>query len=167
MIKRLCVLVIAAAALRLTGLLPFQTTDVARLKPVEALVISVEQGEIVFRGEECQGRGTTWEEAWTDLEQSAEGTVFLDTAEQVVLVGQAADLLAGAAWSEQLRPAANVCICIGEAPEPEAAAAYLSAHAGGLTLQKVRAALLRQETVKPPVLVKTEGGLRLYGAYDR
>jgi hypothetical protein len=167
MIKRLCVLVILAAALRMTGLLPFETRDVAQLKPVEAVVISVDQGEIVLRGEECTGRGISWEAAWEDLKRGAAGDLFLGTAEQIILVGEASELLSQVAWSERLRPAAMVCACVGEAPDPEEAARYLSAHNSGLTLQKVRAMLLRQEPVRLPLLVNTEGGLRLYGTHDR
>ena len=166
MIRRLCVLAILAAALRMTGLLPFETRDVAQLKPVEALVISVDQGELVLQSEACMGRGVSWDAAWEDLKRGADGDLFLGTVEQVVLVGEAADLLSQVAQSDRLRPAAMVCTCPGAAPDPKEAAGYLSAHNSGLTLQQVRAKLLRQETVRLPVLVETEGGLRIYGTHD-
>ena len=60
-----------------------------------------------------------------------------------------------------------ICICPAEPPKPEEAAAYLSSHDAGITLQKVQAILLRGEGVKLPMLVKTEGGLRLYDAENR
>lgn len=166
MIKRLLILAAAVAALRLTGLLPFETKDVASLKPVEALVVSVEEETLVLDGGECQGRGKTWEEALADLKEGADGDVFLGTAEQVVLCGAAWKFLPQMVGSDELRPAAVVCACNGEVKQEEAAR-YLSAHNAGLTLQQVRAALLRGETVKLPVLRMTEGGLRLDGSEDR
>lgn len=149
------------------SVLPFQSSDVAQLVPVETLVVSMDQGEVVLNGGACQGRGATWQEAWSDLQKGAAGTVFLGTAEQVVLTGGAAELLPDAAWCEGLRPAATVCVCPGPAPEPEEAAAYLGAHNGGVTLQSVQAALLAGEAIELPVLINGEGGLRLHGTRNR
>lgn len=167
MIKRLAILAALAAALRLTGLLPFETKDVAALKPVEALVVSMEDGQIVLDGGECQGRGDTWEEALEDLRKGAAGDLFLGTAEQVILCSGTWELLPQMVKNDALRPAAVVCACPSGIVEPEEAAAYLAAHNAGMTLQRVHAALLRGETVKLPVLQETKGGLRLYGAEDR
>ena len=167
MIKRLLLLAALAAALRLTGLLPFQTSDVAQLKPVEALVVSLRDGDVVLNGGDSQGRGETWDEALGDLRQGAEGNLCLGTAEQVVLCGDAVGLLKEIAESEDLRPAAVICRCPEGEPDPKQAAAYLSAHNAGLTLRQVRAKLLRGEWIQLPVLAKTEGGLRLNGTEDR
>ena len=46
---------LTAAALLLLGGMPFKRSDVARLAPVEALVVSVEQGRVVLDGGDCQG----------------------------------------------------------------------------------------------------------------
>lgn len=165
--KRIGILAFLAAVAGMTALLPFESSDVAQLVPVEALVVSMDQGEVVLDGGACQGRGETWDAAWQDLKRGAEGNVFLGTAEQVILTGAAVDLLPQAAWCEELRPAAVICVSPGPAPEPEEAAAYLSAHNGGVTLQQVRAALLQEQPVELPVLVETEGGLRLYGTKHR
>ena len=148
---------LTAAALLLLGGMPFKRSDVARLAPVEALVVSVEQGRVVLDGGDCQGRGASWEEAWQ----------FLGTAEQIVLTGSAVELLPQAVNSGALRPAAQVCVCPGPAPDPKQAAAYLSAHKTGVTLQRVQAALQRGENFALPVLMETEGGLRLYAATKR
>ena len=158
---------LTAAALLLLGGMPFKRSDVARLAPVEALVVSVEQGRVVLDGGDCQGRGASWEEAWQDLQRGAEGQVFLGTAEQIVLTGSAVELLPQAVNSGALRPAAQVCVCPGPAPDPKQAAAYLSAHKTGVTLQRVQAALQRGESFALPVLMETEGGLRLYAATNR
>lgn len=160
-------LLLLAAVGAAAAMMPFQSSDVAQLVPIEALVISMDQGQVVVAGGGCQGRGDTWDEAWRDFQESGSGTVFLGTAEQVILAGGAVKLLPEVAWNEQLRPAANICVTPGKAPDPEEAAAYLSAHNGGVRLQQVRAALLQDRAIDLPVLVETKGGLRLYGTEYR
>ena len=156
-----------AAVLGLLALLPFRRTDVAELVPIEALVVAMEHDSVVVDGGECRGCGETWQTAWQDLLNSGNGTVFLGTAEQIVLVGAAVELLPEVAWNEQLRPAAVVCVSPGPAPDVKEAAAYLGSHNGGVTLQQVRMALLQERAIDLPVLVETEGGMRLYGTKNR
>lgn len=160
--KRIVLFLLLAAALRMSGLLPFESRDVAQLVPVEALVVSLDGRTVVLNGGEAEGRGAGWSEALEDLEQSAGGAVFLSTAEQIVLTGQAVALLPEIVGSGSLRPAAMVCYAPGEPPDPAEAADYLSAHSGQLTVQRIQAAMLQGETVTLPRLVETEGGLRLY-----
>lgn len=161
--KKVSWLLAAAAAALLFIFTPFRSSDVAELIPVEILVISKENNQLVVDGGEVQGRGATWTEAWQDLKQGAPGKVFLGTAEYVVLVGGAANQLDIVAESDLLRPAARVCLCLGEAPEVEKAAKFLTTKEGGVTLQMVCAARLQHREPDLPVLVNTKGGLRLYG----
>lgn len=161
MIKRLLLLAVLAAVLRISGLLPFESSDVAQLNPVETLVISLDGETVTISGGDCVGIGESWETALADLRLAAEGTLFLGTAEQVVLCGQAKTLLEEIAAGDDLRPAAAV-VWTAEIVEEKTAAAYLSAHHGGVTLQQVRAALQRGGSIPLPVLIQTEGGLRLY-----
>ena len=161
--KQIVWFVLLAAVLSLTGLLPFESNDVASLVPVEALTVDLNDDRVTLKGKDCQGHGTDWQSALEDLRESGTGTVFLGTAEQVVVSQRAVSLLPDIIRSEALRPAAVICVCPGEPPEPEKAAEYLSAHDAGMTIQKVQAVMLRGEGVKLPMLVKTEGGLRLYG----
>lgn len=167
MIKRVGLLLLLLAVLRATGLLPFQSSDVAQLVPVRALVVSVDGDKLVLDGGQCRGVGHDWDSAWDDLHNSAEGHVFLGTADHVILCGSAIDKLPQVVTSRQLRPAASVCICTDGIPQPDKAANYLDAHDGGVTLQQVRALQLRTGTVRLPRLVMTEGGLRLYGTKNR
>lgn len=160
--KQIVWFVLLAAALSMTGLLPFESNDVASLMPVEALTVDLRDDRVTLRGKDCQGHGSDWQSALEDLRKSGTGTVFLGTAEQVVVAQRADSLLPDIIRSEALRPAAVICVCPGEPPKPEEAAEYLSAHDAGVTIQKVQAAMLRGEGVKLPVLLKTEGGLRLY-----
>ena len=162
--KQIVWFLLLAVALSMTGLLPFESNDVASLVPVQTLTVDIKEEQVILQGNECQGRGENWAKALEDLRNSANGTVFLGTAEQVVLSKRAVSLLPDVIRSKELRPAAVICVCPGEPPEPEEAASYLSAHDGGMTIQKVQAILLREEGVALPMLVKTEGGLRLHGA---
>ena len=91
--KQVIWLVVLAAVLSLTGLLPFESSDVASLVPVETLTVDMKENQVILNGGECQGRGETWETALEDLRHGAEGTVFLGTAEQVVLSKRAASVL--------------------------------------------------------------------------
>lgn len=160
--KRIAVFLLLAAALRMSGLLPFESRDVADLVPVQALTVSLDGQTLVLDGGEAQGRGETWEEALSDLDKSTGGDVFLSTAEHLILTGAAVDLLPEIVKSSALRPAAQVCFAPGAPPEPSEAADYLSAYETAWTVQRIRAALLRGEMVHLPVLAETEGGLRLY-----
>lgn len=165
--KKLMLLAVLAAALRLSGLLPFENSDVAELVPVRALVISQQDGTITFDGGECRGMGRDWDEAWEDLNSSANGHVFLGTADHVVLCGEAVELLQEVVKSQVLRPAASICVSPEDIPEAKEAADYLDAHDARVTLQQIKALQLRAGNVRLPKLVMTEGGLRLIAAEDR
>ncbi len=161
--KQIVWAVFLTAALSVTGLMPFVRSDVASLVPVETLTVELREGQVVLDGGDCQGYGEDWDSALADLRHSGDGTVFLGTAEQVVLSEAALCLLPDVLRSTDLRPAAGVYVCSGELPKPEEAAKFLSAHGTGMTIQKVQAVLLRGEGLALPMLVQTEGGLRLYG----
>ena len=163
--KKLIWFIALTAALSMTGLLPFENHDVASLVPVEALTVDLKENRVILRGKDCQCRGEDWHSALEDLQKGADGTVFLGTAEQVVLSQRAVSLLPDIIRSQQLRPAAVICVCPDEPPDPEEAAKYLSAHDAGITLQKVQAVLLRGEGIALPMLIKTEGGLKMNGLW--
>ncbi len=165
--KRLILLLILTAALRMSGMVPFTGNDVADLVPMEALTVDWDGRQAVLNGGECQGYGSDWDAALEDLRQGAKGTAFLGTVEQVILSKEAVHLLPDVIRSSALRPAAVVCVSADSLPEPEEAAKYLSAHDAGVTIQKVQAAMLRGEGIALPVLRKTEGGLRLSGSENR
>ena len=153
---------LAAAVLGIGSLLPFQSRDVGQLVPVETLVISLEEDQIQLNGGICEGKGKTWETAWQDLQDGAPGYVFLGTAEQVVFVGGAMRLLQQVAEANALRPAAHVCVSVGQKPKPEAITPFLRTHNSGLTLQQVRAAFKQGRELAMPVLEIKEGEMHLY-----
>lgn len=161
MIKKLILLVVLAGILRTTGILPFKSSDVAELIPVQALVISQNGSNVVLDGGKCRGIGSDWDSAWKDLKESAEGRVFLQTADHVILCGDAIGLLRQVVESGAFRPAASVCVCPNFVPDAEEAAAYLEAHSSKTTLQQVQTLQLREGKITLPRLLQTEGGLRL------
>lgn len=165
--KRILLFVCLAAALRMAGLLPFSGSDVAALVPVEALTVDWKQEQVVLNGGACKGYGEDWDSALEDLKAAAEGQLFLGTTEQVILSETALHLLPDVIRSPELRPAAVICVCRGAMPSPEDAAAYLSAHDAGVTMQKAQAAMIQAKAIPLPILYNTEGGLRLSGSENR
>lgn len=165
--KRIWIVLCLAIILRMAGWLPFSGNDVAELVPVEALTVDWEQKQVVLRGRDCVGYGETWTAAMQDLENAAEGVLFLGTVEQVVLSERAVHLLPDVIRSDRLRPASVVCVSSGGLPAPEEASKYLSAHDAGVTVQNIQSAMLREEGVRIPVLDRTKGGLRLRGSENR
>ena len=164
MMKRLLWIVLAVAAVRMTGLVPFESRDVAELVPVQTLTVAVEDGQVVLNGGGCRGLGADWDAALADLLQSGDGAVFLGTAEQIVLSDNALTVLPDVIRCPRLRPAAALCVCQGDPPDPDTVTDYLSAHDAGVTIQQVQSAMLAERGIALPRLVETEGGLRLEGA---
>ena len=102
--------------------------------------------------------------ALADMAECAEGTLFLDTAEHIVLLQSAGALLPAAAQQPQFRPAAK--LYLARLPELHAAEAveFLQAHPGTLTLALARAALVRGDQIRPAQLLPAEdGGMKLAG----
>ena len=159
--KKIVIFAAAVILMKLTGLLPFEANDVASLLPVRALVVDMQNGQILLDGGDVSGSGPTLNAALEDMKNGAEGTLFLATAEQVILSPRARGLLPQVCRWENLRPAAQIILAAEELPDPEKAADYLEAHQGGITLQQARAALLRGQRVRLPLLHVTERGLRL------
>ena len=88
------------------------------------------------------------------------------TAVALFRASGAVELLSEAAESSLLRPAAMVCVAVGEVPEPEEAAAYLASHSSGVTLRQIQTAKARGKQLRLPVLINTEGGLRICETND-
>ena len=164
--KRLVILTVIAAAAAVSGLNPFRSTDVAQLLPVQALTVDVYDGEVQLDGGVAKGSGKDLDTALQDMKAAAEGHVFLQTAEYVIVSNRALRLLPQVAQWQALRPATAICVAEGDLPEAEKAAAFLQAHDPGITLQQIHGILLRKETAALPVVKQTEGGLRLYGTTD-
>lgn len=130
--KRWLVLaVIAAAALMFPSR---SATDVGELLPVELLYVYKEENNIrVATDTGNLGVGKDLEEALADLKATAPGNIFLDTADYLIITAETVGLLPQ--LCEILRPSTEVCL--GVNPDSHAAA-FLSAHKPGVTLNDIR-----------------------------
>lgn len=152
--KRWLVCAVALAAVASIGGLPFASTDVGKLRPLEVICVSVAQGEVLIRADtDDSGRGTTVAEAFDDLKRTSSGEVFLDTADFLILTEDARGLLEE--LSGYLRPACRLCLVRGGV-EPEKAAEFLAAHKPGVSIRDYRA-----DGGSLPVLKMKEGRMYL------
>lgn len=79
--------ILLAAAL----LVPTKTTELGKLKPVEAVSIRVEGDSVIIKTDtEDMGKGTTVPKALVNLKETSDGIIFLDTADYL-LVTQGAE----------------------------------------------------------------------------
>ena len=116
------------------------------------------------KGDTYTGRGETLDAALDELCASAPGTLFLQTAEHILITPDARHILPEAVVSRRLRPAARVYYLQGGTPELSRAGDFLRAHGGGARLTDVRARLLGAEGAPEiATLVCAQGRMRLYG----
>lgn len=159
--NRICIWLLAAASAVCLCMLPRTGTDAAKLLPAQVLVIGAGDGVVTVEADNgAAGSGPTL----ADMAECAEGTLFLDTAEHIVLLQSAGALLPAAAQQPQFRPAAK--LYLARLPELHAAEAveFLQAHPGSLTLALARAALVHGDQIRPAQLLPAEdGGMKLAG----
>lgn len=129
------VLIYITGILLITGLeiSPFRSTDVGKLLPVE--LVRVSQGPEGIRLETDTGNAGAGEDvaaALKDLKATASGTVFLDTADYLLVVPGAESVLQE--LTRYLRPTCGLCLENGEA-DLEDAAEFLRAHEPNTNLQ--------------------------------
>lgn len=160
--KRAYLWAVIAAGLLLAGELPMETHDAAELLPAELAIFWTEDGRVCARCDNgTEGSGEDLDAALDDLERAAEGVLFLDTAEHLILCGDIPSLAKQAADCGRLRPAAKVYRMADAALDAETAVDFLRAHPGNVTLGEVRAAMLGAGKAEMPELRETERGLRL------
>ncbi len=120
--NRICIWLLAAASAVCLCMLPRTGTDAAKLLPAQVLVIGAGDGAITVEADNgAAGSGPTLAAALADMAECAEGTLFLDTAEHIVLLQSAGALLPAAAQQPQFRPAAK--LYLARLPELHAAEA--------------------------------------------
>lgn len=126
-------ILMAAAALVLL-LFPVEKSDIGELIPVELLYIHLEEGRVCIEADTGDmGTGEDLEGAIQSMKTGAEGKIFLDTADYVIVTEETARLLPK--LPRYLRPAAEVCLGIDADAQ---AAAYLKAQKPGITLRDLR-----------------------------
>lgn len=106
-------------------------TDIAELEPAQVLWVD-EAGAVEVRTDMGQmGRGRNLDEAVRDMEQTAAGRVFLETAEYLLVTPGGATRLDE--LCRLLRPSCKVCLINGNV-DLEMAANYLAVHKPAVTL---------------------------------
>lgn len=161
--NRICIWLLAAASAVCLCMLPRTGTDAAKLLPAQVLVIEAGDGAITVEADNgAAGSGPTLAAALADMAECAEGTLFLDTAEHIVLLRPSQALLEQTITQPSFRPAAKLYVTRAEALDASALVELLRAHPGKLTLSQAHAALLRGEPLRPAVLkLSEEGGVML------
>lgn len=138
-----------AAALLALGLLtrlPHPARDIAKLEPVQLVYIYKEAGSLCIETDtDHRGAGRDILEAAADLRSKADGEIFLETAEFLLLEE---DVIVTADFFTLLRPGAGV-VYTGERPDLTAAAEYLSIHPPEHTLRELRTYLPQGERGQP------------------
>ncbi|MBQ9762220.1 MAG: hypothetical protein IJV82_03985 [Oscillospiraceae bacterium] len=122
----------------------------AKLEAVKTVEISCQNGAVVIRTDTgAAGAGGSLREAFEDLEETAAGTVFLETAEYLLITPECRGLL-DALWA-YLRPSCVVCLLEGEG-DLEKVGTYLDTHQPDITLMDCRAG----EEKLPLLLIQEE-----------
>ena len=107
-------------------ILPLEGTDVGKLLPVELVQLDKMGDTVVISTDAgATGTGETVKAAIRDMEKTAAGIVFLDTADYLLVTESAVEEVESI--KEYLKPSVRVCIQHVEMNLKEAAA-YLSVH---------------------------------------
>lgn len=145
---------IAALALLIPGWMPFQGTDVADLQPAELIYVYSDGKQLVVQTDAgSMGIGKDPAAAFEDLQNSADASVFLETADYLLLTADTRSLTPE--LCDYLRPGCGVCLLDGEA-ELSDITDFLKTHEPGVSLQDDRA---EEQTL--PVLICREGRMHL------
>ena len=116
----------AAASVVSLCMLPRTGTDAAKLLPAQVLVIAQEDGRITVESDNgASGSGTTLPDALAAMREGAEGTLFLDTAEHIILLQSTQSLLPAAVRQRQFRPAAKLYLARMDALDADGCVEFL------------------------------------------
>ena len=127
----------ALAAVAIFSRLPHPARDIADLKPVRAIYIHMEGRTLHIETDTGDsGAGGDLSEAHEALRAEADGEIFLDTAEFLILDPK---VPVTEVFYSLLRPDCRVTFT-DAAPDLEKAAGYLAQHPPILTLARLRAA---------------------------
>lgn len=106
-------------------LVPNRGTDVGKLLPVEVISIAERNDEVLVRTDTGDmGRGKTLRDAFRDLEDTAPGVIYLDTAEYLLLETEITD---APMLTDYLKESTHICAA-EEGISIEGVAQYLSVH---------------------------------------
>lgn len=163
--NKVCIWLLGVAAAICLWELSAIGADAAKLLPTQLLIISVENGAVRVRSDNgAAGSGQTLSRALVQMQRSAEGRLFLDTAEHIVVEQSARELLPQIIAQERFRPAAKLYQTQRTVADVTKLLSFLQAHPGEVRLVQARAFELRGQTVKLPCIdVDETGGMQLAG----
>lgn len=138
------------AALILLAAFPLQGIDVGKLAPVEVVWLAQQNGQIYLQTDTGDvGRGEDVRSALQNMKATAYGTIFLDTADYLIVKHGQEELLQQV--YDVLRPSCMVCSA-AKMPDMESVASFLTAHEPPVTLR-----LHRIGENELPMLAEQEG----------
>lgn len=134
--KKWLYLIGALAAAGVLSRLPHPARDIAKLDPVRVVYLSMDGGTLCIETDTGDsGSGADLTQAAQDMKAGADGEIFLDTAEFLLLTPQ---VVITPEFYEHLRPSCKVCY-VDAPPDLTAAADYLAVHPPETTLAHHRA----------------------------
>ena len=129
-------------------------TDVAQLRPVQSVRLSSFNGYITMETDTgAWGMGGDLAAAVSNMNDTATGQMFLDTAEYLVISEDLLYLLP--AMADHVRPSCGICVEEGQ-PDMSQVSAFLQTHTPTITLQEYLAGM-----TDLPTLLTTQEGMRL------
>ena len=111
---------------------PQASTDLGSLIPVETLWVTREWDGICVEGKDVKGVGADWDAAMADLEATADGDVFLETVDRVIVAEAASVCLETLRADLRFRPAVQLYLLKGAASEK--LERFTSAHESAATI---------------------------------
>ena len=88
--NKISIVLLAATSVVSLCMLPRTGTDAAKLLPAQVLMIAQKDGRITVESDNgASGSGATLPDALAAMREGAEGTLFLDTAEHIILLQSA------------------------------------------------------------------------------
>lgn len=135
--KRWIIYIAVLAGAGFFGASAFHGTDIAELAPVEVVWLSDNGGQVYLHTDSDNiGWGENVTAALADMKAAAPGSIFLETADYLIVEVGAEELLAQV--YDILRPSCKICVAQGM-PDLKAAAAFLDAHEPAVTLRQRQA----------------------------
>lgn len=145
--------VLYGALLAAALMIPTEAAELGKMKPVETVCVRLEADTITIETDtEDIGRGATVLEALENLKDTTAGTIYLDTAEYLLVMGGAEQQLPE--LSKYLKMSVRICKAEGDIPVKDTAA-FLSAHRPAVKLKQW------QKGIKLQVLKAENGRLKL------
>jgi hypothetical protein len=152
--KKLVLWALVIVVISVSDMLPFAGTDVAKLHPIEVLIVQRNNDILSISTDSgITGFGEDVPQALSDIKLVAAGEVFLETANYVLLSPDCSDVIDS--FFAYIRPACQIYLFEGEGDWYQVSK-YLESHPSNATLLACK----RGEAYVPKIIVQ-EGEFRL------